>query len=213
MTGKLFVFEGPDGSGKTTMMRAVYSQLKKRGVQDIFCEKEPTGKTEASSKIYKILGNQSEYDITSEETSTRLRDLYHEDREFHIKYMLKPALCANENILLDRYWHSTAVYQSDGSHSIKGTMNYNRHVLKAPEPDMTFILKVPPEQVADRLLGRNPAQNNQFDNPLRYNTVNTSYEMLIATDMVGKYCVVYNLSELLTVRTITDVIETMIMEC
>ena len=53
MNGKLIVFEGPDGSGKTTILKKVNQQLSKQGYK-LMLVREPGG-TEISEKIREII--------------------------------------------------------------------------------------------------------------------------------------------------------------
>ena len=53
MNGLLIVFEGPDGSGKTTVLEKVYNKLLEDGY-DIYKFREPGG-TDISEKIREII--------------------------------------------------------------------------------------------------------------------------------------------------------------
>lgn len=202
--GHLFVFEGQDGVGKTTIMKQVSDALKVKGFGNIECYREPTRQTPESEKILKLIGDKDFF--KQPDADAQLRPLYQADRMYNVKENLIPALERGAIVLQDRYFHSTAVYQRDKKLSMKDVLEYNRVTCKVPEPDLTFIFKVPPSELVTRNMDYNPQDHNEFDDPLRYEHLNKAYELLIATDTEGKYCVVYNMSQLLSVRTITDVI-------
>ncbi len=103
MRGKFIVFEGPDGSGKTTQMERVAAALEAGG-RRVRRECEPTGGT-IGKLIRQALGG---------ETPCRpetLALLFAADRCEHVTQM-EAALDAGEDVLCDRYVFSSIAYQS-----------------------------------------------------------------------------------------------------
>ncbi len=78
-------------------------------------------------------------------------------RADHVDQIIRPACEAGKLILCDRYHHSTIAYQGygagyGGANILKFIETARR--LIAFEPDKTFLLDVPPEVAAQRLVRR-----------------------------------------------------------
>lgn len=119
-TGRLIVFEGGEGSGKTTQLQRSHDwllqhprwhQWQRSGrVSDLVITREPGG-TELGQKIRQLL--------LHPDTTEPIRDraellLYAADRAQHVETCLKPALAAGALVLCDRYVDSTTTYQGWG---------------------------------------------------------------------------------------------------
>lgn len=119
MNGKLIVFEGGEGGGKTTQLRRTHDWLVESGwlsrlqqagkVPHLLMTREPGG-TELGKGIRQmLLGNSQE----SLQERTELL-LYAADRAHHVEHLLKPELAKGTLILCDRYTDSTVAYQGYG---------------------------------------------------------------------------------------------------
>lgn len=120
MQGRLIVFEGGEGSGKTTQLTQTYqwlqesqefSQLQtKRFLRGIVTTREPGG-TQLGSRLRQLLLNP----LPNEEMQNRAELLmYAADRAQHVETILRPGLAAGNLILCDRYTDSTVAYQGYG---------------------------------------------------------------------------------------------------
>lgn len=117
--GKLIVFEGGEGAGKTTQLArtkawlldsGVLSQLQAAGcITDILVTREPGGTT-VGQQIRQLL-LQSEPGSLTDRTELLL---YAADRAQHVEEELRPALEQGRLILCDRYTGSTITYQGYG---------------------------------------------------------------------------------------------------
>jgi len=152
MQGKLIVFEGGEGSGKTTQIRHIrgwletsgwFETLKSQGyVQQITVTREPGG-TELSQSIRQLLlGYNGEEPM---QARTELL-LYAADRAQHVEYCLRPLLEQGTLILCDRYTDSTVAYQGYGrglDHSLIAQLN--QIATNGLVSDLTLWLDVPVE--------------------------------------------------------------------
>ncbi len=107
--GKLFVFEGSDGVGKTTVAEKVAEDLRRRGGEVLllsFPGREP--KT-LGKLVYKIHHNAKSFglDHVSPASLQILHVAAHIDC---IEGKIIPALFNNKTVILDRYWWSPIVY-------------------------------------------------------------------------------------------------------
>ncbi|MBD6614607.1 dTMP kinase [Komarekiella sp. 'clone 1'] len=108
MGGKLIVFEGVEGCGKTSQMQLCSNWLKSLGIS-VILTREPGG-TELGSHLRSLL-LESENKPVAEVTELLL---YAADRAQHVEQELKPSLAAGKYILCDRYTDSTIAYQGYG---------------------------------------------------------------------------------------------------
>lgn len=111
MTGKLFVFEGPDGVGKSSIVR----ELKLRLDSSSFEFLSFPGRDEGTlgKAIYLIHHSPEEFGINvmSSLAKQALHVAAHVDV---IETRIRPWIAAGRNVVLDRFWWSTLVYGSVG---------------------------------------------------------------------------------------------------
>lgn len=104
MNGYFIVFEGGDGSGKSTQAHLLYSRLRKERYPCILTE-EP-GATETGKVLRElILHPRSVMDSKAE------LFLFLADRADHVASVIAPALSENRIVICSRYLFSTLVYQ------------------------------------------------------------------------------------------------------
>lgn len=108
MSGKLIVFEGIDGAGKSSQLLSVADWLKDLGYS-VLSTKEPGGSSLGSSIRNLLLS------IDSGDISARAELLlYAADRAQHIDMVIKPAIERGDIVLCDRFTFSTIAYQGYG---------------------------------------------------------------------------------------------------
>lgn len=104
--------EGPDGSGKTSHIKALEDWLLGLG-KDIFVTREPGG-TSISEQIRDVI-----HDMKNTEMHPRTEALlYQAARAQNVEQSLKPKLANGVIVLCDRFYDSTMAYQGYGHHSI-----------------------------------------------------------------------------------------------
>lgn len=109
MSGRLIVFEGVEGCGKTTQMQLCCQWLESLGIS-VVVTREPGG-TELGLHLRRLLLEKSEDKPVADVTELLL---YASDRAQHVEQELKPNLAAGKYILCDRYTDSTIAYQGYG---------------------------------------------------------------------------------------------------
>ena len=140
--GWLIVFEGIDGTGKSTQCRQMESYLNKLEIP-VTRLREPTDGI-WGQKIRKILSD-GRGDLTREE---ELSWFIKDRREDVVKNIL-PALNLNKVVLMDRYYYSTAAYQGALGLDPKNILRENEDF--APIPDRAYIFTAPPEECLARI--------------------------------------------------------------
>ena len=151
---KLIVFEGIEGSGKTTHINYISKYLKKKRIQHIKI-REPGG-SKSSEKIRKLLlSNRSDFN-----NKTDLL-LYLAARSENIeKIILKNY--KKKLILIDRFIDSTIAYQHFGMKIDKKIINsLNQFLLDKVKPNFTFLNIVSKKNLIKRL--RKRTNKNRYD--------------------------------------------------
>lgn len=108
-SGKLFVFEGSDGVGKSTVAEKVAENLRKKGADVLllsFPGREPKSLGEL---IYGIHHDTKAFGI-DHLSPTSLQILHVAAHVDCIERQIHPALSTHKTVILDRYWWSTVAY-------------------------------------------------------------------------------------------------------
>jgi dTMP kinase len=138
MDGKLIVFEGVEGCGKTSQMQLCQEWLQSLGVS-VIVTREPGG-TELGLHLRRLLLEKAENQPISELTELLL---YAADRAQHVEQELKPNLKKGKYVLCDRYTDSTTAYQGYGRGLSIGLINQLNSIATAGlESDLTIWLDV-----------------------------------------------------------------------
>ena len=143
--GRFIVFEGIDGSGKSSITKAIASKL---GSSEVVTTGEPTD-TWIGDAVRR--SHKEEADPLTEAF------LFLADRVAHTE-KIKRWVGEGKTVLCDRYYHSTVAYQGAALEGktdfdvIEWLLGINLKV--ALEPDMVFLFKVDPETALKRVTSR-----------------------------------------------------------
>ena len=151
--GFFVVFEGVDGSGKSTQIELLITQLKKSGI-DVIIEREPT-----DNIIGRMIRNYAEAGdrYLSPETEALL---FTADRVEHSK-KIQSYLEQGINVICDRFYHSTYAYQGASGVNLEWLKTLQKNILK---PDLVILLDIDPDASLIRVSGRNLTifENNDY---------------------------------------------------
>lgn len=181
--GLLITFEGPDGSGKTTVALKITEWLQKtidkRGQARVFYTREPGGKNNVIAEdIRNILLNKIEYNITPMVETL----LFAASRAQHVHDFIEPHLLKNHIVLCDRFVHSSIVYQGIGRNiGIDTIKTINNFATNGIEPDITFVLMLKPTIGLKRIMCNVNREQNRLDKEklALHNLVYEGYKKLI----------------------------------
>ncbi len=135
---RFITFEGGDGTGKTTQIKALESHLRGKGCSCV-TTREPGG-TSLGKLIRQVLLEVSKQPIAS---PTELF-LYLADRAQHVQEVILPAIEGGKIVLCDRYTDSTLAYQGYGRGIDLGLLRQlNEFANRAVKPDLTLLLDCP----------------------------------------------------------------------
>ena len=140
--GFLIVFEGIDGTGKSTQCELLAKSLTERDILNIALA-EPTRGT-WGTKIRKLLSEGRQGISPQEELSWFVND-----RKEDIELNIMPALQDNKVVLMDRYYFSTAAYQ--GALGLDPEQIRLENETFAPIPDRVLIFLTSPETCLERI--------------------------------------------------------------
>ena len=151
----LIVFEGIEGSGKTTLINYVTKYFKKNNIS--FEKIREPGGNKNSEKIRKLILNKK----NNFNSFTDLM-LYLASRSENIEKVVRKNF-KKKIILLDRFTDSTVAYQHYGMGLNKSIINQiNKILLKDIKPDITFLNIINMNNLRKRLKIRK--NKNRYDN-------------------------------------------------
>lgn len=139
------VVEGVDGSGKSSLVRALAEALAKRG-SDVVVLREP-GSTPVGERVRGLLLDPA---LGAVDPMTEAL-LFSAARAELVRRLVRPALAAGRTVLLDRYFFSTLAYQGGGGGADVGALTrISRAATRDLLPDVVLLLDLPPEVAARR---------------------------------------------------------------
>ena len=144
-------FEGPEGAGKTSVIKKVSERLAKE--YDIVTTREPGGVL-TSEEIRRIVLDGDSIDIRTEAM------LFAASRREHLVEKIIPSLQAGKIVLCDRYIDSSLAYQGYARGiGIEEVKALNEFAINGLYPDLTIYLDVSAEVGRERILSNQRDQN------------------------------------------------------
>lgn len=150
--GRLIVFEGIDGTGKSTQIPLLRQYLEELGYP-VITTREPTDGP-FGKRIRELYLNR-------EKVSRRQElNLFLDDRREHVHNVLLPALKGGKIVLCDRYYLSTVAYQGANGFNPMEILRLNDF---APVPDLALIFEVSLKTSLRRITEGRGEQLNDFE--------------------------------------------------
>jgi dTMP kinase len=154
--GALIVFEGGEGSGKSTQLRLLSRELEKRSIRHV-CLREPGG-TPLGTEVRRLL-----LDNASDIVPRAEALLFMASRAQLVDREIRPALDRGDLVLLDRFFLSTYAYQIAGHALPDGEVRAaNRFATGGLSPDLTLLFTFPVEAGLARA-ARRPAAHDRME--------------------------------------------------
>ncbi len=152
-------FEGIDGSGKSTLIKALCENLQKKGFQPVVT-REPGG-TFVGERIRSILLEKTDH---PPDPYTEIL-LYYADRHQHISEIIRPQLKKGAFLISDRYWASTFAYQCGGRQIDEAFVSHIHQKICEPscDPDLWILLDLPVEKSLERLSKNSEKKRDRFE--------------------------------------------------
>ena len=148
--GLFITFEGPEGSGKTSVSSYVVTELLLRGY-DVVHTREPGGIEIAEEIRHVILDpKNTKMDVRTEAL------LYAASRRQHLIERVRPALAENKVVICDRFIDSSLAYQGYARKiGIEEVLKINEFAIEGLYPDLTLYFDVKAEEGLKRIKHRN----------------------------------------------------------
>ncbi len=149
MPGLFITFEGGEGSGKTTQLKALLNHLA-AGSHEVVETRDPGGTT-IGNQIRTVLldGENDRMDPLTELL------LYEASRRQLVCEVIRPALAAGRVVVCDRFTDSTVAYQGYGRGlNLALIERLNTMATDGVRPDLTLLLDIEPRLGLARISGR-----------------------------------------------------------
>ena len=161
MSGTFITFEGPDGAGKTSVLRAIVERLAPLLGDKLVLTREPGGKDSQVAEAIRDLvldPNLPSMDAWTEAL------LYAASRRQHLVDTVLPALAADKVVVSDRYVDSSIAYQGGGRDlGIESVTTINQFATKGVMPTATVYLDIRPEVGLQRIQENRQDEINRLD--------------------------------------------------
>jgi dTMP kinase len=159
LSGKFITFEGIDGSGKSTQLRYLASDLRTRGI-DVITTQEPGG-TPLGRRLREAF-------LETEETVAPMAELlaFAADRAQHVEFLIKPAIAEGRFVISDRYADATFAYQGAGRGFAEKKVNQVIDLATGGlKPHLTLFFDITVEEAVRRMSSRdeNHTKKNRMD--------------------------------------------------
>lgn len=168
-------FEGPEGSGKTTVLNQINKLLSEN--YNVISTREPGG-VSTGEEIRNILLDGENIDVRTEAL------LFAASRREHLVEKVIPALKNNKVVLCDRYIDSSLAYQGYARGiGIEEVKKINEFAINGLYPDLTIYLDIDAEVGRERILKNQRSQNRLDKETLTFHQkVIEGYKTLIKTN-------------------------------
>ena len=149
LRGKFVVFDGPDGSGKTTQFRRFVARCEARGIE--VCEVREPGGTAIGEEVRNLLLHYRDDEHGAMAPACEML-LFMASRAQLIAERVRPALKSGCLVLADRFISSTLAYQgAAGGTPIADILRVGQVALGATWPDLVVVFDVDEATAAKRL--------------------------------------------------------------
>lgn len=160
------VFEGLDGSGKTTQVKLLFEWLSKHRYNAVSI-KSP-GTTQLGESVRAIM-------LTNKTLTEKSKALLYTACHVQLNYeFITPSLIKNKVVLCDRYVHSTMAYQKN--------YNWILRIGNIRQPDLIFYFDIPPQLALERKNKSNDFDDLDSFDLAFYKNVASNYEAMIQQD-------------------------------
>lgn len=159
MNGFFVSFEGPDGSGKSTVLHRVLTQLASEIRPPYLVTREPGG-SEIAEAIRQVILEPNYVAMTARTEAL----LYAAARSQHLTEVVRPALQAGKLVISDRYLDSSLAYQGAGRGlGIEAVEAINQFATAGLLPDLTILLDLKPQVGLARIQKLRPQAEDRME--------------------------------------------------
>ncbi len=151
-------FEGPEGSGKTSVAKRIVKTLKEMDF-DIVFTREPGG-TPIAEQIRDVILDKSNTLLDPRAEAL----LYAASRRQHLVEKVWPALKEGKIVICDRYLDSSLAYQGGARGlGVENVLNINLFATENTLPNLTLLFDIEPEVGFARIAANKSREVNRLD--------------------------------------------------
>ncbi|CAA6692758.1 MULTISPECIES: dTMP kinase [unclassified Lentimonas] len=159
MAGLFVTFEGTEGCGKSTQIKALSDRLQRQG-QRVLQTREPGG-TPLGEAVRHLLQHDKAGEGMSPEAELLL---FTASRAQLTRERILPAIAQGEIVLCDRFMDSTTVYQGVARQiDTEAVATINRFAVGEARPDLTILIDLSPEVGMARVRTRGDGQLDRME--------------------------------------------------
>lgn len=156
--GRFLVFEGLDGSGKSTLIQGLAAEIHRQN-RTYVLTREPGGTKLAESLRHLLLSKEIEPPVPQAELL-----MYEASRAQHVAKVIRPALDRGEWVLCDRFSASTVAFQCFARELPRSDVDWlNRYAQQGTHPSLYVLLDLEVEESQRRQVGRRKESGQDED--------------------------------------------------
>ncbi|HOP62207.1 MAG TPA: dTMP kinase [Spirochaetota bacterium] len=182
MKNLFIVFEGIDGSGKSTQCKMLHEYISGKGINAKLLAEPTSGKW--GTELRAMLKSGSPPPVEKQ------IELFIKDRVDDCEKNITPAMESGATIVMDRYFYSNAAYQGMGGITSSEIINRNLHE-GFPLPHRVYFIDISPETAMKRIEKRNGGaaaelfEKKEFLEAVRNNFLSIADERFLVIDGEG----------------------------
>ena len=151
-------FEGPEGSGKTTVANIIVNKLEKLGYK-VVQTREPGG-TPIAEAIRNVILDTKNTNLDPRAEAL----LYAASRRQHLVEKVWPAIKDGKIVICDRFLDSSLAYQGGARNlGVENILNVNMFATEGTFPDLTLLFDIAPEDGLKRIAANSKREVNRLD--------------------------------------------------
>ena len=172
--GFFIVFEGPDGSGKTTVANIVCEKLEELGYSVVHT-REPGG-IDIAEQIRNVILDPNNTNMDSRTEAL----LYAASRRQHLVEKVIPAINEKKIVICERFVYSSLAYQGCGRElGFDPILSINDFAINGTYPDATIYLDINEEVGLKRIENRNFKDRLDSESLSFHHKVNEGYQKVL----------------------------------
>jgi dTMP kinase len=150
--------EGPEGSGKTSVMKEVIARLRQEGF--VIEETREPGGTPIAEQIREVILNKENTKLDPRAEALLLAA----SRRQNLVEKIWPALKAGKIVICDRFIDSSLAYQGGARGlGVEPVLNINLFATESSYPQLTLLFDLPPELGLKRIAANANREINRLD--------------------------------------------------